>query len=105
MASPEAIKQQAAEDGLKHIGRQVAYTRKGGSSLGDVWAQILRDTEIEREDMGTVFIDRIDAANFLSSEVGRPQRGDTFVDGSDTWEVDQVIKDNNYLTKVAIKEK
>lgn len=104
--SLKAVQQRAARDQLKHAGgAQVTYTPQGSSPLADpVWALVLRDLERERSDTEVVVLERIHAADLLSTEVPKPKRGDTFTDGTDTWEVDDVMEDNGIIVQVKILE-
>jgi len=104
--SIESAYQRAARDQLKHAGgAQVTYTRKGGAVIADpVWALVIKDLERDRHDLDVVVLERLHVADLLSTEVGKPRRGDSFVVGATTWEVDDVLMDNGYIVQVAIKE-
>lgn len=103
----KAAYQRAARDQIKHAGgAQVPYTTKDGTTLTDpVWALVIQDLERERQDLDVVVMERLHVADLLSEEVGKPRRGDSFVDGATTWEVDDVLSDNGFMVQVAIKEK
>lgn len=104
----EDAAERAARVQLERMGRPSTYTRKGETEpLPDqVLVHLIRNVERDRQGLDVVVVQRLTEALVLRSEVGKPRRGDTFEreDGTgETWWVDDVIRDDGFVVRVAVK--
>lgn len=99
------VAHKAARDQLRLMNAgPCVYTPKGAAALPDpVLVHLIRNAPREKQGVDVVFVDHRTEALFLSAEVGKAGKGDSFVVSSENWRVEDTIRDDGYVVRVSVK--
>lgn len=104
MTAWDETARRAARDQLRLMGGPCVYTPKGAAALPDqVRVHLIRNAPREKQGVDVVFVERRTEALFLSAEVGKAGKGDSFVAESENWIVEDTIRDDGYVVRVSVK--
>jgi hypothetical protein len=86
------------------FGLAATYTVKGGTSGSSVTVVLdqVQDSETTKQSRGEAYYAHQGRLWCQVSEISRPQAGDTFVIGTDTWVVQDVIGGNAVAWELAV---